>query len=289
MDKSRKPYQLVSLEWKKEPTIINVNNTLIGGNNFNLIAGPCAVENEEQIHTIASYLSKKGIKIMRGGAYKPRTSPYSFQGLKEEGLKYLRSAASVNQMSVITEVMDTNLVDKVYEYTDIFQVGTRNMQNFQLLKAISKTNKPVMLKRGWSSTIEEWLLAAEYLLLGGNPNVILCERGIRTFETATRNTLDLNAVALAKTLSHLPVMVDPSQGTGLRELVEPMSLAAIAAGADGLMIEIHNQPTEALSDGRQSLYFDQLDLLMNKVETICNVMQKEVDFRKKENNKIFEK
>lgn len=289
MDKSRKPYQLVSLEWKKEPTIINVNNTLIGGNNFNLIAGPCAVENEEQIHTIASYLSKKGIKIMRGGAYKPRTSPYSFQGLKEEGLKYLRSAASVNQMSVITEVMDTNLVDKVYEYTDIFQVGTRNMQNFQLLKALSKTNKPVMLKRGWSSTIEEWLLAAEYLLLGGNPNVILCERGIRTFETATRNTLDLNAVALAKTLSHLPVMVDPSQGTGLRELVEPMSLAAIAAGADGLMIEIHNQPTEALSDGRQSLYFDQLDLLMNKVETICNVMQKEVDFRKKENNKIFEK
>lgn len=289
MDKSRKPYQLVSLEWKKEPTIINVNNTLIGGNNFNLIAGPCAVENEEQIHTIASYLSKKGIKIMRGGAYKPRTSPYSFQGLKEEGLKYLRSAASANQMSVITEVMDTNLVDKVYEYTDIFQVGTRNMQNFQLLKALSKTNKPVMLKRGWSSTIEEWLLAAEYLLLGGNPNVILCERGIRTFETATRNTLDLNAVALAKTLSHLPVMVDPSQGTGLRELVEPMSLAAIAAGADGLMIEIHNQPTEALSDGRQSLYFDQLDLLMNKVETICNVMQKEVDFRKKENNKIFEK
>lgn len=288
MDKSRKPYQLVSLEWKKEPTIINVNNTLIGGNNFNLIAGPCAVENEEQIHTIASYLSKKGIKIMRGGAYKPRTSPYSFQGLKEEGLKYLRSAATVNQMSVITEVMDTNLVDKVYEYTDIFQVGTRNMQNFQLLKALSKTNKPVMLKRGWSSTIEEWLLAAEYLLLGGNPNVILCERGIRTFETATRNTLDLNAVALAKTLSHLPVMVDPSQGTGLRELVEPMSLAAIAAGADGLMIEIHNQPTEALSDGRQSLYFDQLDLLMNKVETICNVMQKEVDFREKENKKIFE-
>jgi 3-deoxy-7-phosphoheptulonate synthase len=289
MDKSRKPYQLVSLEWKKEPTVIKLNNTLIGGNNFNLIAGPCAVENEEQIHTIASYLSKKGIKIMRGGAYKPRTSPYSFQGLKEEGLKYLKSAATINQMSVITEVMDTNLVDKVYEYTDIFQVGTRNMQNFQLLKALSKTNKPVMLKRGWSSTIEEWLLAAEYLLLGGNPNVILCERGIRTFETATRNTLDLNAVALAKTLSHLPVMVDPSQGTGLRELVEPMSLAAVAAGADGLMIEIHNQPTEALSDGRQSLYFDQLDILLNKVETLCNLLEKDVDYREKENKKIFEK
>jgi 3-deoxy-7-phosphoheptulonate synthase len=289
MDKSRKPYQLVSLEWKKEPTVFKVNNAEIGGDNFNLIAGPCAVENEEQIHTIASYLSKKGIKILRGGAYKPRTSPYSFQGLKEEGLIYLKNAASANQMSVITEVMDTNLVDKVYEYTDIFQVGTRNMQNFQLLKALSKTNKPIMLKRGWSSTIEEWLLAAEYLLLGGNPNVILCERGIRTFETATRNTLDLNAVALAKTLSHLPVMVDPSQGTGLRELVEPMSLAAVAAGADGLMIEIHNQPTEALSDGRQSLYFDQLDVLMSKVEILCNTIGKQVDYRKKENEKIFEK
>ncbi len=289
MDKSRKPYQLVSLEWKKEPTVFKVNNAEIGGDNFNLIAGPCAVENEEQIHTIASYLSKKGIKILRGGAYKPRTSPYSFQGLKEEGLIYLKNAAIANQMSVITEVMDTNLVDKVYEYTDIFQVGTRNMQNFQLLKALSKTNKPIMLKRGWSSTIEEWLLAAEYLLLGGNPNVILCERGIRTFETATRNTLDLNAVALAKTLSHLPVMVDPSQGTGLRELVEPMSLAAVAAGADGLMIEIHNQPTEALSDGRQSLYFDQLDVLMSKVEILCNTIGKQVDYRKKENEKIFEK
>ncbi|MCO6494533.1 MAG: 3-deoxy-7-phosphoheptulonate synthase [Bacteroidetes bacterium] len=280
MENTRKPYQLVSLDWKQERTVFSVKGVEIGGDNFNLIAGPCAVETEEQIHTIASYLSKKGVKILRGGAYKPRTSPYSFQGLKEEGLKYLKEAADRNNMAVITEVMDTNLVDKVYEYTDIFQVGTRNMQNFQLLKALSKSDKPVMLKRGWSSTIEEWLLAAEYLLLGGNSNVILCERGIRTFENSTRNTLDLNAVGLVKTLSHLPVFVDPSQATGVRNIVHPMCLAAMAAGADGIMVEVHNQPQEALSDGVQSIYFDQFDKITEDIYSLSSLIGKRPDFAK---------
>lgn len=268
MKANRKPYQLVSKEWKEEPTVIHVNGTPIGGDHFTVIAGPCAVETEEQIHTIAAYLAKKNIKFLRGGAYKPRTSPYSFQGLKNEGLKFLKEAAQKNQLNVITEVMDSNLVDTVYEYTDIFQVGTRNMQNYQLLKTLSKTNKPVMLKRGWASTVQEWLLAAEYILLGGNQNVILCERGIRTFEDSTRNTLDLNSVALVKSLSHLPVFVDPSQATGNRDLVPRMSIASLAAGADGLMIEVHNQPEEALSDGDQSLYLDQFDDLLNQLYTL---------------------
>jgi 3-deoxy-7-phosphoheptulonate synthase len=283
MEKNRKPYQLVSLEWKQEKTTFSVNGNKIGGDSFTMIAGPCAVETEEQIHTIAAFLNKKGVKFLRGGAYKPRTSPYSFQGLREEGLKFLKDAASKYNLSVITEVMDTLLIDKIYEYTDIFQVGTRNMQNFQLLKALSKTDKPVMLKRGWGSTVEEWLLAAEYLLLGGNPNVILCERGIRTFENATRNTLDLNAVALVKTLSHLPVFVDPSQATGNRELVSAMSLAALASGADGIMLEVHNQPEEALSDGEQSLYFDQFQEILHRVEQIAPLFNKNPDFSKNTN------
>jgi 3-deoxy-7-phosphoheptulonate synthase len=278
MDKKRKPYQLVSLDWKAEPTVFSVNNITIGGNAFNMIAGPCAVETEDQIHTIAGYLAKKGVHFLRGGAYKPRTSPYSFQGLREEGLRFLKEAAQLNNMAVITEVMDTNLVSKLYDFTDIYQVGTRNMQNFQLLKALSKTDKPVMLKRGWSNTVEEWLLAAEYLLLGGNTKVILCERGIRTFETATRNTLDLNAVALLKTLTHLPVFVDPSQATGSRNMVIPMSLAATAAGADGIMVEVHNQPDEALSDGEQSLYFDQFDVLLNRLNPLSQMLGKKPDF-----------
>lgn len=278
MKNKRKPYQLVSYEWKQEQTIITVKDTRIGGDNFNLIAGPCAVETEEQINTIAGFLAKKGVRILRGGAYKPRTSPYAFQGLKEQGLVYLKQAADKYNMAVITEVMDSNLVDQVAEYADILQVGTRNMHNYQLLKALSKINKPVMLKRGWSSTVEEWLLAAEYLLLGGNHQVILCERGIRTFETSTRNTLDLNAVALVKSLSHLPVFVDPSQATGSRDLVSKMSLAALAAGADGLMVEVHNQPAEALSDGEQSLYFDQFDELAKSLNAVAPHFQKEIDF-----------
>ncbi len=278
MDNKRTPYQLVSREWKKENTIIKLKNTEIGGKNIALIAGPCAVENEDQIFTICEFLSKQNIKILRGGAYKPRTSPYSFQGLKKEGLIMMRNAADKYNMSMVTEVMDTNLLDEVYPYADILQVGTRNMQNYQLLRALSKIDKPILLKRGMSSTLEEWLLAAEYILSGGNEKVILCERGIRTFETATRNTLDLSIVPLAKSLSHLPVIVDPSQGTGIRELVTPMSIAAIAAGADGVMVEVHNHPEEALSDGPQSLYFDQINPLQLKLAQAARIYDRGVDF-----------
>jgi 3-deoxy-7-phosphoheptulonate synthase len=274
----RKPYQLVSREWKKENTVIKLKHTEIGNGNINLIAGPCAIENEDQIFTISEFLSKHHIKILRGGAYKPRTSPYAFQGLRKEGLVMMRQAADKYGMDVITEVMDTNLVDEVYQYADILQVGTRNMQNYQLLRALSKIDKPVMLKRGMSSTMEEWLLAAEYILSGGNDKVILCERGIRTFETATRNTLDLSIVPLLKSVSHLPVIVDPSQGTGVRELVTPMSMAAIAAGADGVMVEVHNQPEEALSDGEQSLYFDQFANLVEMAGKAAKLYGKALDF-----------
>jgi 3-deoxy-7-phosphoheptulonate synthase len=277
MEKQRKPYQLVSREWKKENTTIHLKNTSIGNGNINIIAGPCAVENEDQIFTICEFLSKKQVKILRGGAYKPRTSPYSFQGLKKDGLIMMRKAADKYNMSVVTEVMDTNLVDEVYQYADILQVGTRNMQNYQLLRALSKIDKPIMLKRGMSSTLEEWLLAAEYILSGGNDKVILCERGIRTFETATRNTLDLSIVPLIKSISHLPIFVDPSQGTGIRDLVAPMSLAAIVAGADGLMVEVHNQPEEALSDGDQSLYFDQFSELLEGVKKTSKILEKSID------------
>lgn len=277
MENKRKPYQLVSREWKKENTVINLKNTSIGNGNITVIAGPCAVENEDQIFTICEFLNKQNVKILRGGAYKPRTSPYSFQGLKKDGLVLMRQAADKFNMNVITEVMDTNLVDEVAQYADILQVGTRNMQNYQLLRALSKIDKPVMLKRGMSSTMEEWLLAAEYILAGGNYKVILCERGIRTFETATRNTLDLSIVPLLKSVSHLPVIVDPSQGTGIRELVEPMSLAAVAAGADGIMVEVHNQPEEALSDGAQSLYFDQFKGLINKLKASADAFGRSLD------------
>lgn len=278
MDNKRKPYQLVSREWKKEDTVIKLKQTEIGGKNITLIAGPCAVENEDQIFTICEFLSKQNIKLLRGGAYKPRTSPYSFQGLKKDGLILMRQAADKYGMGVVTEVMDTNLVDEVYQYADILQVGTRNMQNYQLLRALSKIDKPIMLKRGMSSTLEEWLLAAEYILSGGNEKVILCERGIRTFETATRNTLDLSIIPLAKQLSHLPVIADPSQGTGIRELVTPMSIAAIAAGADGVMVEVHNHPEEALSDGPQSLYFDQVQNLQTKMTQAAKLYDRGVDF-----------
>lgn len=275
---SRKPYQLVSREWKSENTVIHLNGVEIGGKNTALFAGPCAVESEEQIQTICEFLSKKGIKFLRGGAYKPRTSPYSFQGLKLEGLKLLRSAADKYGLKVVTEVMSSELVPEVAEYADILQIGTRNMQNYQLLKAVGKIKKPILLKRGMSSTIEEWLLAAEYILLGGNPNVILCERGLRTFETATRNTLDLSAVPLVKQLSHLPIIVDPSQGTGVRDLILPMSAAALAAGADGLIVEVHNQPDEAMSDGDQSIYFDQMNELMVSVRQQSQFMNRIPDF-----------
>lgn len=274
----RVPYQLVSRSWKPEPTTFTVNGVEIG-KELMMIAGPCAVENEEQIFTITEFLSKLNIKFLRGGAYKPRTSPYSFQGLKTEGLKLMRSAADKFGMAVVTEIMSIDKIDELVQYADILQVGTRNMQNYPLLRALGKIDKPVLLKRGMSNTIEEWLLAAEYILSGGNNKVILCERGIRTFETATRNTLDISAVPMAKSLSHLPVIIDPSQGTGAREMVVPMSRAGIAAGADGLIIEVHNQPEEALSDGDQSLYLDQFQEMLGPLSKMATVLNKSFDFQ----------
>ena len=274
----RVPYQLVSRSWKPEPTTFTVNGVEIG-KELMMIAGPCAVENEEQIFTITEFLSKLNIKFLRGGAYKPRTSPYSFQGLKSEGLKLMRRAADKFGMAVVTEIMSIDKIDELVQYADILQVGTRNMQNYPLLRALGKINKPVLLKRGMSNTIEEWLLAAEYILSGGNSKVILCERGIRTFETATRNTLDISAVPMAKSLSHLPVIIDPSQGTGARDMVVPMSRAGIAAGADGLIIEVHNQPEEALSDGDQSLYLDQFQEMLGPLSKMANVLNKSFDLQ----------
>lgn len=275
---ARKPYQLVSREWKPEKTTFELNGVEIG-KDLLMIAGPCAVENEEQIYTISEFLSKKGVQFMRGGAYKPRTSPYSFQGLKKEGLELMKRAADDHGLAVVSEIMSTSQLDEFIENVDILQVGTRNMQNYPLLRALGKTNKPILLKRGMSSTIEEWLLAAEYILSGGNEQVILCERGIRTFETATRNTLDIAAVPLVQQLSHLPVIVDPSQGTGVRDIVDPLSVAAIAAGADGLIIEVHNQPEEALSDGDQSIYLDQFESLQKRLIKVASLNNRRFDFQ----------
>ncbi|MDG1746776.1 MAG: 3-deoxy-7-phosphoheptulonate synthase [Bacteroidia bacterium] len=275
---ARKPYQLVSREWKSQKTTFEINGVEIG-KDLLMIAGPCALENEEQIYTISEFLSKKGVRFMRGGAYKPRTSPYSFQGLKKEGLELMRRAADDHGLAVVSEIMSSSQLDEFVENVDILQVGTRNMQNYPLLRALGKINKPVLLKRGMSSTIEEWLLAAEYILSGGNEQVILCERGIRTFETATRNTLDIAAVPLVQQLSHLPVIVDPSQGTGVRDIVDPVSVAAIAAGADGLIIEVHNQPEEALSDGDQSIYLDQFETLQKRLVKAASIDNRRFDFQ----------
>src|SRR6056300_2051351 len=276
---ARKPYQLVSREWKSQKTTFEINGVEIG-KDLLMIAGPCAVENEEQIFTISEFLSKKGVRFMRGGAYKPRTSPYSFQGLKKEGLELMRRAADDHGLAVVSEIMSASQLDEFFENVDILQVGTRNMQNYPLLRALGKTNKPVLLKRGMSSTIEEWLLAAEYILSGGNEQVILCERGIRTFETATRNTLDIAAVPLVQQLSHLPVIVDPSQGTGVRDIIEAASMASLAAGADGLMIEVHNNPEVALSDGPQSLFLNQLDEMLPSFERIATAVNKTCSWNK---------
>lgn len=277
MNEKRTPYQLVSREWQKENTVFDVNGIKIG-QDLVMMAGPCAVENEEQIFTITEFLAKKNVRILRGGAYKPRTSPYSFQGLKTDGLVLMRKAADKFGMAIVTEIMSIDKIEELLEYADILQVGTRNMQNYPLLRALGKINKPILLKRGMSSTIEEWLLAAEYLLAGGNQKVILCERGIRTFETATRNTLDLSVVPLIKQVSHLPIIVDPSQATGQRDLVVPMCYSAIAAGADGIIVEVHNQPEVALSDGEQSLYLDQFASILPPLEKIAAVFGKKFDF-----------
>ena len=269
-------YKLVSRDFHPQDTIIDVDGVEIGGKNIVVMAGPCAVENLEQLREAAAAVKKAGAKILRGGAYKPRTSPYDFQGLGEEGLKLLRQVADEFDMKVVTEVVDREDIPLMENYADILQVGARNMQNFQMLKALGKSKKPVMLKRGLSATISEWLNAAEYIMTGGNENVMFCERGIRTYETFTRNTLDLSAVAAVKELSHLPIVVDPSHGTGRRPMVAPMARAAIAAGADALMIEVHPHPEIALSDGNQSLTPDDFQKLMANLGEIAKAVGKTI-------------
>jgi len=268
-----KPYKLASKEVKKEKTIINVGDISIGGSDLIIIAGPCAVENQEQIVKTAMTVKSLGAHILRGGAYKPRTSPYAFQGLGEEGLKLLKKASEISKMPVVTEVINPEHVDLVCEYVDILQIGTRNAQNFELLKRVGQADKPVILKRGMSMTIKEWLMSAEYILSEGNMNVILCERGIRTFETSTRNTLDLSAIVVLKEETHLPVIVDPSHATGYAKYVLPMALAAVAAGADGLMIEVHPNPEKAFSDGPQSLNFDAFGKLTEKIKKLTEIIK----------------
>jgi 3-deoxy-7-phosphoheptulonate synthase len=252
------------------------DNIVIGKNEFTIIAGPCAVENKEQIYKTAEYLNSLGIKILRGGAFKPRTSPYSFQGLGFEGLEILKEAADKYGMKVISEIMDPRDIEKADKYIDIYQVGSRNMQNYSLLRELGKINKPVLLKRGMTATVSEWLMAAEYVAIEGNDDIILCERGIRTFENYTRNTLDLTVVPIIKKLSKLPIIVDPSHGTGRRDLVIPMSRAAVAVGADGLIVEVHPNPKDALSDGEQSLNFDEMKKLIEETKKIksCIDVQK---------------
>jgi 3-deoxy-7-phosphoheptulonate synthase len=267
-----KPFKLVSRELKQENTEIDVDGVVVGGREIQVMAGPCSVESREQIIEIAKTAREGGAKFLRGGAFKPRTSPYSFQGLEEEGLKLLAEARERTGLKIVTEVMDGHNVELVAEYADILQIGARNMQNFALLKSLGKIDKPVLLKRGMMSTVQELLMSAEYIMSEGNYGVILCERGIRTFETATRSTLDLSAVPVIKQLSHLPVIVDPSHGTGRWDLVLPMSRSAIAAGADGLMIEIHPRPEVAFSDGFQSLIPKRYHALMKEIRPIVASM-----------------
>ncbi|MFZ0039216.1 MAG: 3-deoxy-7-phosphoheptulonate synthase [Candidatus Acidiferrales bacterium] len=264
------PYKLASRAFRPEGTIVNLGNGVrVGGTDIVVGAGPCAVESESQIDSIAESVARLGAKLLRGGAFKPRSSPYSFQGLGEAGLKLMRKAADRNGLLVVTEVMDPSQVALVLEYADLMQVGARNMQNYHLLRALGDVRKPVLLKRGMSATIEELLLSAEYIMSGGNYDVILCERGIRTFETATRNTLDIAAIPVIKKLSHLPIFADPSHGTGRRDKVAPMARAAVAAGADGLLIEVHPDPEHALSDGAQSLFPEQFSKLMDELRIIA--------------------
>ncbi len=271
-----KPYKLASREFKKENTVIRVGNSDVGGRKIAVIAGPCAVENKALLVQIAEEVKKAGAGFIRGGAFKPRTSPYTFQGLGEEGLRYLAEAREQTGLPVVTEVMDPRDMDAVVKYADIVQIGARNMQNFRLLKEAGEYHKPVLLKRGISATIKEWLMSAEYIMAGGNHNVILCERGIRTYETATRNTLDLSAVPVLKQLTHLPVIVDPSHAVGKWDLVAPMAKAAVAAGADGLLIEVHPNPEEALSDGEQSLKPGVFKQLMDELRPIAKAVGREI-------------
>ncbi len=274
--KVQEAYKKANKLFHPEPSIIDINGVKVGGSHLGIMAGPCSVESEEQIIEIANKVKKAGANFIRGGAFKPRTSPYSFQGLELEGLKLLEIAKQETGLQIVTELMSTDYIDEFVDRVDVIQIGARNMQNFDLLKQIGRTNKPILLKRGLSATIEEWLMSAEYIMAGGNEKVILCERGIRTFETATRNTLDLSAIPVVKKLSHLPIIIDPSHAGGYRYLVEPLAKAAIVAGADGLMIEVHNDPANALSDGQQSIKPDDFDKLMEKIKILAKMEDKDI-------------
>lgn len=267
-------YKLANKKFHPEPTKVKVGNVVIGGNSMVIMSGPCAVESREQLLATAHAIKKSGAHILRGGAYKPRTSPYAFQGLEEEGLAYMKEAREATGLPVVCEVTSQNAIEAAVKYVDMLQIGARNMQNFYLLKEAGKSGLPVLLKRGLSATIDEWLNAAEYIIAEGNPNVVLCERGIRTFETATRNTLDISAVPVIKSKSHLPIIVDPSHASGVRAYVKSLSMAAVAAGADGLMIETHPNPSTALSDGPQSLSFEQFEDLTKQLRPLINLLGK---------------
>ncbi|HKL74052.1 MAG TPA: 3-deoxy-7-phosphoheptulonate synthase [Clostridia bacterium] len=269
----QEPYKKANRKFHPDDTILSINGNKIGGNNFTLIAGPCSVESEKQIIDIAIEVKAAGAHFLRGGAYKPRTSPYSFQGLRESGLQLLSKAKKETGMAIVTEIMGINDIE-LFEDVDIIQVGARNMQNFELLKALGRTSKPILLKRGLANTIEEWLMSAEYIMAEGNEKIILCERGIRTFEQYTRNTLDLSAIPLVKELTHLPVIVDPSHASGLSRLVAPLSLAAVGAGSDGLLIEVHNDPMHALCDGAQCIKPMQFDQLVKKIDIMLPIVNK---------------
>jgi len=270
------PYKLASREFQAEDTVIQVGGLTIGGDQIQVMAGPCAVESREQLFEVADIVKEKGARILRGGAFKPRTSPYAFQGLEEKGLEYLAEARERTGLLIVTEVMDTRKVEMVAEYADILQIGARNMQNFPLLKEVAKFDKPILLKRGLNATLEEWIMAAEYIMISGNQQVILCERGIRTFETFTRNTLDLLAVPVIKHLSHLPFIGDPSHAIGKWRFVQPMARAAVAAGADGLIIEVHPNPSQAVCDGPQSITPERFGHVMHEVEKIAAVMGRSI-------------
>ncbi|HXG12031.1 MAG TPA: 3-deoxy-7-phosphoheptulonate synthase [Gemmataceae bacterium] len=272
-----KPYKLASREMHPDDTYVRLPQATIGPGYFTLIAGPCAVENEDMILRTAEFLRKRGVRLMRAGAFKPRTSPYAFQGLGLEGLRLLDRARRQTGIGIVTELMDTDNADAVEETADIIQIGTRNMQNFSLLRRVARSSKPVLLKRGMAATLEEWLMAAEYVMAGGNYNIILCERGVRTFSDHSRNTLDLSVIPPAKQLSHLPILVDPSHGTGKRDYVPPMALAALAAGADGLLIEVHPDPDHALSDGAQSLDFAGFERLLESLRRLAEPLGRTVN------------
>lgn len=272
----QEPFKRANRAFHPEDTIVDVNGVKIGGNKIQVIAGPCSVESREQVIEVAKSVKMGGATLMRGGAFKPRTSPYSFQGLKELGLDYLKAARAESGLPIVSEIMSIDKIDRFVEDVDLIQVGARNMQNFDLLKELGKTNKPILLKRGLAATIEEWIMSAEYIMAGGNDNVILCERGIRTYETYTRNTLDLSAIPAVKKLSHLPVIVDPSHAAGLWWMVEPLAKAAVAVGADGLLIEVHNNPECALCDGAQSLKPERFAKLMGELKGIARIIGRDL-------------